>query len=69
MSREIKILRKVRHQNCIQLYEIHESNKYLYFVMELPNGGELYDRIVENQRYLNLMKGYQNQKQLTISTN
>ncbi len=51
MSREIRIMRKIRHPNCIQLYEIHESSKYLYFVMELPNGGELYDRIVENHRY------------------
>ena len=50
MSREIKILRKVRHPNCIQLYEIHETSKFLFFVMEFPNGGELYDRIVENQR-------------------
>lgn len=50
MSREIKILRKIRHPNCIQLYDIHESNKYLYFAMEYPNGGELYDRIVENNR-------------------
>jgi serine/threonine protein kinase len=50
MSREIRILRRIRHSNCIQLYEIHESNSYLYFIMELPNGGELYDRIVENNR-------------------
>lgn len=50
MSREIKIMRKIRHPNCIQLYEIHESNNHLYFVMEFPGGGELYDRIVENQR-------------------
>lgn len=50
MSREIQIMRRIRHPNCIQLYEIHESNKFLYFIMEYPDGGELYDRIVENQR-------------------
>ena len=50
MSREIRILRKIRHQNCVQLYEIHESDKYLYFILEYPDGGELYDRIVENHR-------------------
>ena len=48
--REIKILKKIRHPHLIQLYEIHEAEKELFFVMEQANGGELYDYIVKNER-------------------
>ena len=50
MTREIKILKKIRHPNCIQLFDILESNKSLYFVTEYAEGGELYDRIVKCSR-------------------
>lgn len=51
MTREIKILKKIRHPNCIQLFDILESKKNLYFVTEYADGGELYDRIVKCSRY------------------
>ena len=50
MSREIRILRKLRHPFLIQLYEIFESETSLYFVTEYADGGELYDHIVNNRR-------------------
>lgn len=34
ISREIKILKKVRHPNVIQLYEIIETDKELFLIME-----------------------------------
>lgn len=48
--REIKILKKIRHPHLIQLFEIHEADKELFFVMEQANGGELYDYIVKHER-------------------
>lgn len=62
ITREIKILKKVRHPNVIQLYEVSfphphstpfkiiETDKELYMVMEYANGGELFDYIVSHQR-------------------
>ena len=47
---EIKILKKVRHPNVIQLYEIIETEKELYMIMEYCNGGELFDYIVRHTR-------------------
>lgn len=40
----------IRHPNIIQLFEIIETPKQLYLIMEYVNGGELFDHIVENTR-------------------
>ena len=41
IKREINILNKVNHPNIIQLFEIIETNKYFFFVMEYAQKGEL----------------------------
>ena len=46
VSREIKILKMMRHSNVVQLYEIIETHKDLYLIMEYASGGELFDYIV-----------------------
>ena len=50
ISREIKILKKVRHPNVIQLYEIIETESELFLIMEYCQNGELFDYIVSHQR-------------------
>ena len=50
VSREIKILKMIRHPNIIQLYEIIETPKQLYLIMEYASGGELFDYIVKNTK-------------------
>lgn len=50
VTREIKILKLIRHPNIIQLYEIIETPKQLYLIMEYASGGELFDYIVQNSR-------------------
>jgi 5'-AMP-activated protein kinase catalytic alpha subunit len=50
VAREIHILKMIRHPNIIQLYEIIETPKQLYLIMEYAQGGELFDYIVANQR-------------------
>jgi serine/threonine protein kinase len=47
----VKIMHKINHPNCVQLYEMYETPKKLYMVMELLRGRELFDRIVERQSY------------------
>lgn len=51
VSREIHILKLIRHPNLIQLYEIIETPKYLFLVMEYCSGGELFDYIAEQKKY------------------
>jgi calcium-dependent protein kinase len=46
--REIKILIKTDHPNIIKLYEVFETKKSLYLIMEKCNGGELFDKIINH---------------------
>ena len=48
VSREIHILKVVRHPHVVQLYEIIETPKKLYLIMEFASGGELFDYIVKS---------------------
>ena len=50
VSREIHILKIIRHPNITQLYEIYEDDKELYLIMELSPNGELFDYIVSQKR-------------------
>jgi len=48
---EVEIMHKINHTNCVQLYEMFETSKKIYMVMELLTGGELFDRIVAKGSY------------------
>ena len=40
---EISLLRKIRHPNVLQLYEIFESDNNIHLILEHLNGKELFD--------------------------
>lgn len=51
VAREIHILKLIRHcRHIIQLYEIIETPRQLYLIMEYACGGELFDYIVQHGR-------------------
>jgi 5'-AMP-activated protein kinase, catalytic alpha subunit len=50
VSREIEILKMIRHPYIIQLFEIIETPKQLFLIMEYVSGGELFDFIVKKQK-------------------
>mmetsp|Transcript_67302 Transcript_67302/g.146680 ORF Transcript_67302/g.146680 Transcript_67302/m.146680 type:complete len:713 (-) Transcript_67302:249-2387(-) len=50
VAREIHILKLIRHPHIIQLYEIIETQRQLYLIMEYASGGELFDYIVRHGR-------------------
>lgn len=50
VAREIHILKLIRHPNIIQLYEIIETPKQIYLIMEFAAGGELFDYIVSKNK-------------------
>eukprot|EP01084_Bolivina_argentea_P125208 221864_1 len=52
LSHEITIMKKLRHQPCIvELYDIYESKKHLYLVMELCEGGDLLTTVANQAHY------------------
>jgi 5'-AMP-activated protein kinase catalytic alpha subunit len=50
VNREIKILKKARHNNIIQLYEVLDTQNAIYLIMECAEGGEMFDYIVQQKR-------------------
>ncbi|CAD8043577.1 unnamed protein product [Paramecium primaurelia] len=50
VSREIHILKLIRHRHVIQLYDIIETKKHIFLLMEFCGNGELFDYIVKNEK-------------------
>lgn len=48
---EVNIMHQISHENCVQLFEMYESKKKVYMVLELLTGGELFDRVVAKGSY------------------
>ena len=48
---EIHIMRHLKHENVIKLYEVFEGEQHIYLVMDLLQGGELFDRIVNESHF------------------
>lgn len=46
---EVDIMQKVNHPNCVKMYELYDTKKKLYMVLEILRGGELFDRIVKRR--------------------
>jgi len=44
-------MRQVDHPNIVKMHEVFEDEKYLYLVMELLSGGELFDQILKKEKF------------------
>ena len=52
LKKEIDILQQVgKHENITSIYDVYLTNTELHIVMELCEGGELFDRLVSNGPY------------------
>jgi len=51
LQREIDILKKLNHRNIIALKDVYDEKDTIYLVMELVEGGELFDQIVSRGTY------------------
>ena len=52
VRREVEIMRHLpKHSNIVSLKEAYEDKEAVYLVMELCQGGELFDRIVARGHY------------------
>jgi calcium/calmodulin-dependent protein kinase I len=51
LQREIDIMKKLKHGHIIALEEVFDEPDYIYLVLELVTGGELFDQIVARGVY------------------
>lgn len=49
--REVALLQQICHENIIRYYDFYEDVHFLYVVMELCKGGEIFGKIVELKRF------------------
>ncbi|KAA0186880.1 Serine/threonine-protein kinase MARK2 [Fasciolopsis buskii] len=50
LFREVKIMKMLNHPNIVRLYEVIESDRHVYLVMEYAPNGEVFDYLVTNGR-------------------
>jgi len=50
ISREIEIMRHLSHKNVIQLYQVMESDTFMYIITEFAANGEIFDWLVTNKK-------------------
>jgi len=50
LSKEVTILRSLRHKNVVRFYDSYEEPDVLYVVMEYVSGGELFHKIVSDDK-------------------
>ena len=51
MKREIRLLSQLDHPNIVKILEAFEDDKCITLVMEICNGGELFDNLIAEQTY------------------
>lgn len=49
IQEEVDILTKLDHPNIVKYYETYIDEKYIYLVMEYIGGGELFQKIAEQE--------------------
>ena len=51
MVRQSEVLKILKHRNILNLYEIYESQKFFYLVMEYISNGDLIEHIIKKKRF------------------
>jgi calcium-dependent protein kinase len=50
LKREVAIMQQVDHPNIVKYYETYDDKKYIYLCMELCSGGELFQKIIDENK-------------------
>lgn len=58
IKREISIMRKVRHPNILELYEVMATKTKIYFALEYAKGGELFDKVSKGRLKEHIARRY-----------
>ncbi|VUZ49578.1 unnamed protein product [Hymenolepis diminuta] len=50
LFREVNVMKQLNHPNIVKLYEVIESDRHVYLVMEFAANGELFEYLASNGR-------------------
>lgn len=53
LFQEVRCMKLVQHPNVVRLYEVIDTQTKLYLILELGDGGDLYDYIMKHDKGLN----------------
>ncbi|CAG9335367.1 unnamed protein product [Blepharisma stoltei] len=76
ITREIEILKDIRHPNLCQLFETVENSKQIYLIMEYISNGDLLEYIIKNRKlaepqakkfFCQILRGIEELHKLNIS--
>mmetsp|Transcript_25775 Transcript_25775/g.55724 ORF Transcript_25775/g.55724 Transcript_25775/m.55724 type:complete len:407 (+) Transcript_25775:196-1416(+) len=59
MSTEIEIMKRIRHRNIVSMYELYETPKCLWIILELVDGGDLHHYLAHTAAYNEVMAAKQ----------
>ncbi|XP_043256033.1 CBL-interacting serine/threonine-protein kinase 18-like [Colletes gigas] len=48
VEREVEIMRRLQHPRLIQLYDAIDTSRQIYVILELIEGGELFERVIDD---------------------
>lgn len=51
LKTEVEILCRIQHPNIVGMKEVYDTKTKVYLIMDLMTGGELFDRIVQLEKY------------------
>lgn len=52
VEREVEIMRRLQHPRLIQLYDAIDTGQQIYVILELIEGGELFERVIDDDFFL-----------------
>jgi SNF related kinase len=64
LFQEVRCMKLVQHPNVVRLYEVIDTDKKLYLILELGDGGDMYDYIMKHTNGLSESKARDYFKQI-----
>jgi len=55
MSTEIEIMKRIRHRHIVSMYELYETPKCLWIILELVDGGDIHQFLASTTSYTECM--------------
>ena len=69
LFQEVTCMKLVQHPNVVRLYEVIDTQTKLYLILELGDGGDMYDYIMKHDKGLDEEQARQHFKQIVQAIN